>query len=241
MLEIPINRVFKKKIHIKGSADRVCIDMRDNTKSTGYLIRLLMEKGYSVIFYGKNRDYYEYVHGMDIRYIATLSYKKIMEEYRFPIVEDCDERTLATVRSLFEEFEYENKYEYLNRKRAVIELKNPALFQSFYCIDATGSLKEKFICEAAFVNLIYSALDSSGQLHKLAVFIDMPYRPITAASLEVLNTSKAMDNIVFIPMYKGHYSVSDKNEYCLYSDDKKVFIKGPKKKFEVIDEQIFKE
>ncbi len=231
MLEIPVKGVLKKKLHINNA--HICIAKRDEIKATGYLMQLLFKEGYSVVFYGKNRDYYQYMHNVDTQYIDTLSYKKIMEEYGFPIVDDCDDRTRKIVKNLFDEFEYKNKYDYMQRKRAEMRLRNPALFQCFYLVDTSGSLKEKFICEAALVNLIYSALEISGQLHKLAIFIDMPYRPITSAALEVLNTSKTMENIIFIPLYKADYSVIDKNEYCFLEENEKIIIKGSKKSFEV--------
>lgn len=231
MLEIPVKGVFKKKLHINNT--HICIAKRDEIKATGYLMQLLLKEGYSIVFYGKNRDYYQYIHNVATQYIDTLSYEKIMEDYGFPIVDDCDDKTIEIVRSLFDEFEYQNKYDYLQRKRAEMSLKNPALFQCFYSIDTSGSIKEKFICETALVNLIYSALEISGQLHKLAVFIDMPYRPITSAALEVLNKSKTMENIIFIPLYKADYSVGDKDEYCFLEENEKIIIKGSKKSFEV--------
>ena len=238
MLIIPVKGLFKKKLQLNTHSDYISISQRDDLSATGYLMRQFIQAGYSIIFFGHMRDYYPFIHDVTTPYIAALGYKTIVKDYSFPIIDECDKDTERIIESMFSEFGYESKYRYLNRKKNVIALKNPAVYQCHYLIDSSGPMKEAFICEAAFVNLLSSSINTNAQLHKTAVFIDMPYKPVTNIALEILNKAKAMENVAYIPLFKGFNNPIDGNEYIFSSDDEKIFIKSPKREFEVIYEQI---
>ncbi len=214
---------------------------KSDTLSAGYLLRKTIKKGASLIVFGKNMDYYRYVHDIAPNNLGQFEYKDLISEFKVPFIDNSSKKAAETVTDIFDDFRMNNVFKHM-QKRGKRTLKDPCLFQSFFIIQNKGIIKEKVVLEALLGNILSQAAHCE-PMHELVIFVDMPYAPITSTCLDTLKMADKRHNITFISQISDKavksYDLTGKNIF-IYSDSGKIFIKAPNKELEVIDDEISK-
>lgn len=229
--------LIKKKISISTTDNNVALLNRSDKNTAGYMIRTAITGGCSVVIYGNEIDYYRYIHDLDIRNIGTFDSSLLQEKYKIPFIEDTNSTTKEHVKGCFEDFVMDKRYEYLSRKKGQ-QLKDPSLYLSYFQIKSGNTSKEKVVTEALLTNIISSPIYKE-PLHELMVFLEAPFKPVTSTMIDTLEEASKGKYISIMLLYDSMYFSTEK--YGLLKNNEEIIIKTPKRAFEVVDEEIYKE
>ena len=212
-----------------------CVINRDCQNGTRFLMREALKQGCSVITYGKNIDFYQNISDLTPTYISVLEYETLMRQNCIPYIKGSCDKAIELIEECYRDYSFENKFRYLKRQERQ-QLNNPCINQSFYQIKRGNIAKEKVITESVLINIVAQALYRES-LHELAIFLDMPFKPITRTMLETLDKAKEAANISIICLYYGRNT--DGQPVVIDYNNKKMTVEARNRGFYIKDEEIY--
>lgn len=194
----------------------------DNAEnSIAYLMRKMIRSGVSVVVYS-NTDYYYHVHDVVTPYVMTTGYSEIVRDCRVPyIVGSCAE-SWNRLKECFYEYGMSAKFSYMERKDEGQAFYDPGKYQSYYQIKKGNIEKERFYTESLILNIVSQCLYTEG-IHEVALFIDMPYKPVTTTMLNVLEAAHR-GYISLVCVYKNECNIS--GTHRIHADGQKMILEA---------------
>ena len=213
---------------IDTTAQSVCVVNRKDSKATGYLMHGAIEQGCSVIFYGRDTDYYQYVFDIAPTYVSVIDYNTLIDRGEIPYIKNSCDKALEQIGKCYSDYALESRFLYLKNRRKGEQFEDPNTYQCFYQIKDGNIEKEKVVTESFLVNIIAQALYKD-PLHEVILFLDMPYRPITLTMFDALHKIKETTNMSLISLYKE--SENDGQMVVVSSDGNKITFTSRNKEF----------
>ncbi|AOZ97804.1 hypothetical protein [Butyrivibrio hungatei] len=224
------NLIGSRKVYIDTQKNNVIID-KNTPAAAGFIMRAMLNKGASVIVYGKNMDYYRYIYDIAPNYIYGVNGSELINKFSVPFIRNNTYSTAKRCKEVFKDYRQERIHDYMNipSKKKFFD---PNMFQSFFIIDTAGITKRKLIAESLLTSILEQAI-SSEPIHELCIFMDAPLKPLTSTCIETLKAAECMSNISFVSLYKK-VPVLDKNDVLIEKNESKFSLNSSNKRFEVI-------
>ena len=237
VIEVSYQGIIKKKsISIDLKENSVCILNKKTNDALRYTMRCCLEKGCSVITYGSYTDYYKYIYDIAPSFLSNIEYSELINDASVPFLRNSCHMARETVKKVFEDYMMSNRYNYLNKRMNGQQFQDPNRNQAFYQIKAGDITKQKVVTEAFLSNVISQALYEE-PLREIVIFLDMPYKPITKTTLEMLEKIEDTPNINLICLYSE--DKYDNQPYAITLKGNKYILKTGKKEYVIADEEIY--
>jgi hypothetical protein len=227
--EFRVRGRINQKIKIDTQQEKIAILYREDKAAAGLLMKKAVSSGSSVILYGNDTSFYQFIHECEPPIVHTVDSKRIYEELRVPFLMNSAQNTQLTLREHYVEYMYQGKYEYFVNRNGV-QLPDPSRYLSYYQIKAGNTQKERFITESFLLNIISQAMYGN-PIHEVSIFLADPFKPITKVMMRFLEEAPLSVNLIVL--YKDCNHGSEK--YGVYSDSNGIYIQQNRRKYEVIE------